>query len=123
MQQTTDQHEAGEESSQSQEMKDVERKVRRMLMSSVLVMVFGILAVLGVLIYKSVSNNESVGTGQVVGGAIVNQLKPGETIRSMMIENSTVYLLVDGKGMTSVLEMNKKSGFVTRRIEFIPQAD
>jgi hypothetical protein len=41
----------------------------------------------------------------------------------MLVENGTVYLLVDGKDMTSLMVVDKKSGAVTRRIEFIPQAE
>ncbi len=123
MQQTTDEQMPGDESFQSPEMLDVQRKIRMMVVSSILIMGLGIFSILGVIIYKSVANNESAGNGQAVTTSIGNKLKAGETIRSMIVENGTIYLLVDGKDMTSLMMVDKKSGSVSRRIEFIPQGE
>ena len=112
----------GDESFQSPEMLDVQRKIRMMVVSSILIMGLGIFSILGVIIYKSVANNESAGNNQPITTSVGNQLKAGESIRSMIVENGTVYLLVDGQDMTSLMLVDKKSGSVTRRIEFIPQA-
>nr|WP_319387961.1 hypothetical protein [uncultured Cohaesibacter sp.] len=123
VQQNNDEQMPGDESFQSPEMLDVQRKIRMMVVSSILIMGLGIFSILGVIVYKSVANNESGGNGQANVVATGNQLKAGESIRSMLVENGTVYLLVDGKGMTSLMVVDKKSGAVTRRIEFIPQAE
>ncbi len=50
-------------------------------------------------------------------------LKAGESIRTMLVEDGVVYLLVDGQGMTSVIRIDKKSGAIDRRVEFIPQGN
>ncbi|WP_319412976.1 hypothetical protein [uncultured Cohaesibacter sp.] len=121
VQQTTDEQMPGDESFQSPEMLDVQRKIRMMVVSSILIMGLGIFSILGVIIYKSVANNESAGNGQAVTTSVGNQLKAGESIRSMIVENGTIYLLVDGQEMTSLMLVDKKTGAVTRRIEFIPQ--
>ncbi|WP_319532911.1 hypothetical protein [uncultured Cohaesibacter sp.] len=41
----------------------------------------------------------------------------------MLVEDGVVYLLVDGQGMTSVIRIDKKSGAIDRRVEFIPQGN
>ncbi|WP_090073308.1 hypothetical protein [Cohaesibacter marisflavi] len=121
VQQTPDEQMPGDESFQSPEMLDVQRKIRMMVVSSILIMGLGIFSILGVIIYKSVANNESAENGQGDPVIVGNQLKAGESVRSMIVENGTIYLLVDGEDRTSLMTVDKKSGSVSRRIEFIPQ--
>lgn len=104
-------------------MLELQRKMRRIALRSILVMVIGISSIIGILIYKSMTKKESASEAAQPVGAVTHSLNAGESIREMRIENGTVYLLVDGKGMTSVLEISKKDGSISRRVEFIPQAE
>ena len=88
-----------------------------------MVMFLGIASIIGVLIYKSVSGKESAEVEEVRTESITHSLNAGETVREMVVENGVVYLLVDGQGMTSVLQIDRKDGAVTRRVDFIPQAN
>ncbi|TLP43043.1 hypothetical protein FDK21_18670 [Cohaesibacter sp. CAU 1516] len=123
VQQSSDQQPNGDDPFQSPEMLELQRKMRRIALRSILVMVVGISSIIGILIYKSVTKKESASEAAAPVGAVTHSLNAGESIREMRIENGTVYLLVDGKGMTSVLEISKKNGSISRRIEFIPQAE
>lgn len=104
-------------------MLEMQRKMRKMVFWSLMIMVLGISSIVGVLIYKSVNKKESPAIAELEIVPITHMLNSGETVRSMIVENGEVFLLVDGKGMTSVLKIDKKTGSVSRRIEFIPQAD
>ncbi|PLW75203.1 hypothetical protein [Cohaesibacter celericrescens] len=123
VQQSIDQQPAGDDPFQSPEMLEMQRKMRKMVFWSLMIMVLGISSIVGVLIYKSVNKKESPAVAELEIVPITHMLNSGETVRSMIVENGEVFLLVDGKGMTSVLKIDKKTGSVSRRIEFIPQAD
>ena len=102
-------------------MLEMQRKMRKMVFWSLLIMILGISSIVGVLIYKSVTNKESAEAARKPDVPITHSLKAGESVRTMIVENGVVYLLVDGKGMTSVIQINKKDGAVSRRLDFIPQ--
>ncbi|SNY90997.1 hypothetical protein SAMN04515647_1189 [Cohaesibacter sp. ES.047] len=102
-------------------MQEMQRKIRKMVFWSIMVMVLGISSVIGVLIYKSMTKKESAAVAAAPSAPVTHVLKAGEQVRTMLVENGIVYLLVDGKGMTSVIQIDKKSGAIDRRVEFIPQ--
>ena len=104
-------------------MLEMQRKMRKIAFRSIVTMVVGISSIIGILIYKSVTQKESAPAAATPVGAVTHSLKAGETIRDMRIDNGVVYLLVDGKGMTSIIQIGKKDGMVARRVEFIPQAE
>ena len=123
VQQSSDQQPVSDDPFQSPEMLEMQRKMRKIAFRSILTMVVGISSIIGILIYKSMTKKESAPEAAAPVGAVTHSLNAGETVREMRIENGVVYLLVDGKGMTSVIQIDKKDGSVARRVEFIPQAE
>ena len=105
------------------EMLEMQRKMRKFTLWSLVIMILGISSVVGVLIYKSMSDKESAVVAVDPSAPVTHMLRTGESVRSMIVENGLVYLLVDGAGMTSVIRIDKKTGAVDRRIEFIPQGN
>ena len=104
-------------------MLEMQRKMRKMVFWSLMIMILGIASIVGVLIYKSVGKKERATVEQTASKPVTNSLQAGETVRTMIVENGVIYLLVDGKGMTSVLQLDKKTGGVERRMQFIPQGN
>lgn len=98
--------------------------MRKLVIWSGLIMLIGIVAIIGVIVYKSMGDKKSVSTPQVAQtGPITQVLKAGERVVSMSSDNGSVYVLVEGKGLQSILQLDGQSMAVIRRVQFIPQGE
>lgn len=101
----------------------MQRKMRKLVIWSGLIMLIGIAAIIGVIVYKSMGKNKSISSTQIVeSGPITQVLRNGEQVLSLSSDNGYVYVLVAGNGMQSVLQLDGQSMAVIKRVQFIPQA-
>jgi hypothetical protein len=86
-------------------------------------MLIGIAAIIGGIVYKSMGDKKSVSSAPAVeAGPVTQLLQSGERVISMSSDNGYVYVLVEGKGVQSVLQLDGESMSVIKRVQFIPQA-
>lgn len=101
----------------------MQRKMRKLVIWSGLIMLIGIAAIIGVIVYKSMGNKKSVSSAPIAqSGPVTQVLQSGERVVSMSSDNGYVYVLVEGKGVQSVLQLDGESMAVIKRVQFIPQA-
>jgi len=101
----------------------VQRKMRKLVIWSGLIMLIGIAAIIGVIVYKSVGNKKSASSAPALqSGPVTQILQSGERVVSMSSDNGYVYVLIEGKGVQSVLQLDGESMAVIKRVQFIPQA-
>lgn len=101
----------------------MQRKMRKLVIWSGLIMLIGIAAIIGVIVYKSMGKNKSISSTPIVeSGPITQVLRNGEQVLSLSSDNGYVYVLVAGNGMQSVLQLDGQSMAVIKRVQFIPQA-
>ncbi|MCT4654557.1 MAG: hypothetical protein N4A65_01980 [Cohaesibacter sp.] len=124
VQQSYHEQPAGDDPHQHPGFLEVQRKMRKLVIWSGLIMLIGIVAIIGVIVYKSMGDKKSVSTPQVAQtGPITQVLKAGERVVSMSSDNGSVYVLVEGKGLQSILQLDGQSMAVIRRVQFIPQGE
>lgn len=96
--------------------------MRRLVLWSGMIMVLGIAAIIGVIVYKSMGKKERPAVTSAVQPVAATQvLGTGEVILSMSADAGYVYLLVEGKGVKSVLQLDGQNMRLLRRMQFIPQ--
>lgn len=96
--------------------------MRRLILWSGMIMMLGIAAIIGVIVYKSMGKKERTSVPVAAQPASTTHvLGSGETILSMSADDGYVYLLVEGKGIKSLLQLDGQSMQVLRRMQFIPQ--
>jgi membrane peptidoglycan carboxypeptidase len=118
-----DQQPAGDDPHQHPGFLEVQRKMRKLVIWSGLIMLIGIAAIIGVIVYKSMGNKKSVSSAPIAqSGPVTQVLQSGERVISMSSDNGYVYVLVEGKGVQSVLQLDGESMAVIKRVQFIPQA-
>lgn len=115
---------AGDDPTQHPGFLEVQRKMRKLMLWSGLVMVIGIAAIIGVIVYKSMGDKKSPSVAtSVQSGPITQVLAAGEEVQSISAEGDYVFVLVKGKGIQSILQFEAANMSLVRRMQFIPQGN
>ncbi len=85
-------------------------------------MLIGIVSIIGVIVYKSMGKKERVSvTSPAQTSQVTQLLGQGEDVVSISADGGYLFVLVEGQGVKTILQMDAESGQLVRRTQFIPQ--